>query len=216
MAFADLIPVLITSVAGLAGGAIANTIARPKVKAETEGLIATTYKDLLKEVREERLEYQKQIKELKTENQECEYNSEVILLELDELKQIVIYKGWNDVQAVYILDDNKLVTTEFKLRFDKISLLEAHVYNDAELFLKDVQKNRPPMLILDYMLGDIVADDVIEHLGYKPEIIIMSADKSVQRKYNDIGVRFFHKDEHYVIRIAKAVVEHLHNNISKQ
>jgi hypothetical protein len=187
-----------------------------KNKAETEILFDKRYQDLIKAMDKERahdrqlIEDNRQlIKQQAHENAECEYKHEVTELELSTVKKKIDFHNWQR-ESVFILDDNLMVINEFKFRFSKISVLDYRVFTQTEVFLREAQKEQPEILIIDWMLeDDKTAQDVIDQLGYEPEIFIMSADKSVHMKIREQGMQFFYKDEHYVFKIAKAVIQHL-------
>jgi hypothetical protein len=187
-----------------------------KNKAETEILFDKRYQDLIETMDKERahdrqlIEDNRQlIKQQAHENAECEYKHEVTELELATVKKKIDFHNWQR-ETVFILDDNPLVVNEFKYRFGKISVLDTRVFSNSEKFLTDARNEKPEILIIDWMLGeDETAQDVIEQLEYEPEIFIMSADKSVALKIREQGMQFFYKDDHYVFKIAKAVIQHL-------
>jgi FixJ family two-component response regulator len=112
--------------------------------------------------------------------------------------------------TAFVLDDNKMVIIEFQKHFKEISVLDCRTYTSPTMFLKDAQIGKPEIVILDYYIDkDLTAEQIINDLGYSPEVFIMSQDKDIQVRIKEKGYDFFYKDDHYVSKIARAVVQYL-------
>lgn len=188
-----------------------------KNNAEKDEVIHNMYLEIIDEFRKERVahksevdEFKLLVKELKQDNEECEYKHDVRELEVHLLKKQIDIQNWIK-EKVFILDDHDLVVKAFRKKFSSISSVEFKAFNDNNEFLKEVEAHKPQILILDYYLGEMTADDIIKTIGYEPEIFIMSGDSSIRMKFKDTSMQFFSKDAQleYVFKIAKAVLQHL-------
>jgi hypothetical protein len=214
----NVLTILLSVGGSLALQVIVYVLGRKKTEEETKSLIAAQYNGLVTTLNQDRSELRGEvaqnretIKQQQRDNEECEYRHEVTELEMELIKKKIEFSAIHK-ETVFILDDNMMVINEFKNRFSKVSALHYRTFVTTELFLSEARREHPEILILDYMLdGQNTADDVIDQLGYEPKIIIMSADRNVQSKYHQRGIQFFYKDDHYVYRIAKAVIQHLHD-----
>lgn len=188
-----------------------------KQKAETENLVVNMLTTALNEVRREReedrkeiAENKKKIKEQEIENQTCEFEHEITRLQLNKVLKILDVQKWVK-STVYVLDDNDTVIKIFSQRFRTIQVVYFKAFTNADECLKQAMIDQPEILVLDYVLSDDgrTAEDIIKSLGYEPEIFIMSANKEYEEKFRGTDVKFFYKDQYYVRKITKAILEHL-------
>ncbi len=193
-------------------------LTRNKTKAETESLISQQHNDLIivlskdrNELREEIKENKEHIRKQQIDNDECEYKHDVVELEMQHLKKQIDYKDYHK-ETVFVVDDNGMTAELFRSFLGKVSVINCKVFLDHKLFLIEVQREKPGIVILDHYLDkDMTAADIIKLLGYTPEVFIMSSTQEVHLIYADTGYRFFYKGENYVQKISKAVLEHLKN-----
>jgi CheY-like chemotaxis protein len=181
---------------------------RKKTTAETEGLVVDQFSKF-SQAQNTRIEaLEKKNEEQERENEECAYRSKVLELQVRRLNKIVSLRGYS-WEKVFVLDDNATVTKLFKKQFERASIHMA-AFNDHIAFLEAVKVEQPEIVVLDHWLGNIVAKDIIAQMDeYRPEIILMSADKDLAEEYENIGIKFFWKDPFYIFKIAGAVVEYL-------
>lgn len=206
----ELIIGVMTIAGSIVGAVVVALLNRKKTKADTQKTMQSMYVEMIEEFREEREEHRKIIKELKLSNEECEYKHDVAELEMQQLKKQINFQNWSK-EKVFILDDNKNVITSFRKKFANISSIDYQAFINNDEFLEATTEHRPEILILDYFLGDLTADDIIERIGYEPEVFIMSGDSSIRIKYKDTPMKFFDKDGQllYISKIAKAVLQHI-------
>lgn len=191
---------------------------RPKQKKDTELVVTTQWNmlvgrqtEIIKQQGDEIALNKATIEEEKKKNEICEYKHDVTKLQMKLfLKQIDL----NNIpkSTIFVLDDNEMVIMEFRKEFREIPVLDSRFFTDPKIFLQATQEERPPIVVLDYILGPgITADDIIVSLGYTPEVFIMSQDKSIQLRFIEkkSNLRFFYKGEYYVNHIAKAIVKYL-------
>ncbi len=187
-----------------------------RVKAETQNLVTNQYSELIQNLRTERTEDRQmiadnraEIKQQAADNAECEYKHDVVELELQHLKKQIEYQDYQK-ETVFVIDDNATTGEIFRRLLSRISVINCKVFLDHRIFLTDVQKEKPGIVILDHYLDkDLTAADIIKLIGYTPEVFIMSSTKEVHLIYADMGYKFFYKGENYVQKISKAILEHL-------
>lgn len=206
-----MITILINAFVSLCVVTLGYLFLRKKNKAETESFVVEQYDKLAKQQRTEIEANAAKIEALEKKYEACEYDHLVKTLELAHIKrQIDLHKF--PKACVFVLDDNKMVTMEFKKYFRDISVLDCRTFFEPKDFLIEAKKEHPEILILDHFLSDsLTADDVIKELDYLPEIFIMSQDKDIHILVREKGWDFFYKDDNYVRKIAKAVIEYLYH-----
>lgn len=193
---------------------------KPKQVEETKSIVVEQFEKLTlaQSTEIERLNTKVQQNEIKIaeaeqRSEDCEYKHEVTELQLKHLlKQIDL----NNLPkaTVFILDDSKMVIIEFKKIFSDIVAIDSRFFASVSDFLLAAKIEKPPIVVLDYRLGpEMTAEDVMMDMGYLPEVFIMSQDKSIQLRIREKGMQFFYKDDHYVRKIAKAIVQHLLDKI---
>jgi Rps23 Pro-64 3,4-dihydroxylase Tpa1-like proline 4-hydroxylase len=222
-AMSDAVKILVPNIVLLVMWYVDKQNTKQKNKAETESIVTQQF-DLLNTAKNQeikRLDEKAsrnestisqliQINELQQkENEECKYNSATLKLQVKRLNQIVDFHGY-EWEKVYVLDDNIMVTHSFEKYFTEAHIQMA-VFNEVDTFVADVNKHKPCVLIIDNWLGEVQAKDVIRRLTYTPEIILMSADLSVEAQFEGQKIRFFPKTENYIYKIAQAVIEYLSN-----
>ncbi len=228
----DILKTLIGS--GLLAAIILWWLNRPKQKKEIAALLSDTYSKMLDGLNEyidqldKRIERQEKmmkeleaeneidkktnqivIEQLKKDNEECKYQHGVAELEMLQLKKHNVFKIWTR-DMVYVMDDDHAALLEFKHKFAKISVLDYRGFSDAGEFLTKAKIEQPPIVVIHYRESHAeTAEDVIEKIGYEPEIFIMSSEASFEKRFSGKKVRFFLKDNHYVYKIAQAIIKHL-------
>lgn len=197
-------------VGAIIGAIVVALLNRKKTRADTLKVVHDMQAQMIDEFREERDEHRRMIKELKSENRQCEFDREVAEWERQQIKKQINFQMWIK-EKVFVLDDNELVAKTFKKMFAKIEGIECKVFTNNEVFIKQAHEEKPEAMILDYFLGDITAEHIIELLGYEPEVFIMSGDSSVRVKVKGTGLQFFDKDNEllYVETITRAVLKHI-------
>lgn len=213
-----MLTIIITAIVNVSIIIIGYLLTRRKTKAETESIIVQQYDLLVKSLRQEIKENKEEIQLLKNgfkamekSNQECEYDHLVKSLELAHIKKLIDLSKLPKATA-FVLDDNKMVALEFKKYFREISVLDCKIFTDPDAFLKTVKQEQPEITILDFFISEtLTAEDIIKQMGYTPEIFIMSHDKNIGIKIREKGWDFFYKDDFYVQKIAKAVIEYLYH-----
>lgn len=184
-------------------------VIRNKTKAETQNLVVESVNKVVQILRGEVDELSEKYAEVKKSNDDCEHAHKVTKLEVKQLLKLVDFSKIRKA-TLFILDDNPQVTMAFKRQFRDITSLDVRTFEGPPDFLQAAHRERPEIVILDYNLQDgMTAENVIEKLGYMPEVFIMSYDKEVQVLVEKKGVRFFYKGDHYVPQIVSAVMEHL-------
>lgn len=201
-------------------------------KIQTEGLIADQYYKLTERLKQERDELASRIDKnallisvleasasnsrrklsmLSVDNEEWKFLHEVAELEIKHIKKISEIKNWQR-ELVYVLDDDPDVLDEFQEKFSKLSVLDFKGFIDVDIFLEKTREEQPSIVVLDYILDKgQTAQDVIDLLGYKPEIFIMSGERSFIKNFEGGTVTFFEKGQHFVLLIAKAIIRYLLN-----
>lgn len=191
--------------------------------AESENIVAQSLKTALTELRQERdddrLQIQQnkeQIKELKAENkelaaahEECEFEHGITRMQLKKALHKLELFSWKKA-TVFVLDDQDIVIKVFAKWWERLPVIDFKAFTDPQQFLKEAQRERPEILILDYVLGESqTAEDIIKQLGYEPRIFIMSATKEYEVKFKGTEVLFFYKDRFYIRNISKSILEYL-------
>lgn len=151
----------------------------------------------------------RRILHMEKDNEECKYQHSIVGLELKLIK--AQHQNIQPTkQIVCVLDDDEEVLEEFKEKFDKIAILDFCGFSDAEAFMSHILENRPEVIVSDYRLIGYTAEDIIEALPYKPEIFIMSGSPlPPSHRLRSPNIHFFLKEQHYVYKIAAAIIQHL-------
>lgn len=160
---------------------------------------------VMKEIRANKLEIQM----LKYDNEECKYLHEVSDLEMMHVRRHTDRRLW-ERELVHVLDDDEDALEDFKNKFKKLSVLEYEGFREVDEFLERTRAKRPPIVVLDYMLPKgTTAEHVIKQLEYDPEIFVMSSEENFELKFKGKNVKFFPKDDNYILKIAKAIIQSL-------
>lgn len=212
---------------GLAGTGLMYLLFAKKHKAETEGIVVDQFNKLaaaqdkriddldsqVEHGRVEREELKRKVKEAEQANEDCEFEHGITRLQLNKALRKLSMTDWIKA-TVFVLDDQKVVTDVFAHRFKTIPVVYFKAFTDPLLCLKEAQKERPEILVLDYILGDNrTAEDIIKALGYEPEIFIMSGSKENEARFKGTDIKFFYKDRFFIKNITRAILEYLiHKN----
>jgi hypothetical protein len=213
-----VIVALITMLSTLAASWLVNYLSRHLRKAQIEDIVTTRFQKLTEALSDDNSRLQSEVNanratliEEAKRNEDCEYRHDVAQL---QLKLVMDQVDWSKIpkSTVSVLDDNPMVVLDFKREFKKIPAIDCRFFTAPEGFINHAITEQPAVVILDHILGEgLTSDDVKARLGYEPEIIIMSQDKGVQLKIKEQGHQFFYKDDFYVMKIAKAVIQYLSN-----
>lgn len=158
--------------------------------------------------------WKKEFNSLVLKHEYCEYETSMLRFIIKRFEKMF---GSIEPVDVYILDDNPTVTMAFKYQLGKYSILRPVTFNNAKTFVNEVQLQKPHIIVVDNMLGEeLVAADIITKLNYSPEIIIISADITIEQDLIAKGVKFFYKDQHYIVRVANACVDYLNKEINEK
>ncbi len=153
----------------------------------------------------------KEIADLKRRNDECDYLHEVAELEMKQLKASNIFKEFKKAK-VMTLDDDADDLEEFDNRFSKLSVLNHEGFSDKYKFLDAVERERPEAIIIDYRLdGVTTAENILQEISYEPEVIIISGVMRSELKFKGKDVKFFMKQDNYILKIVKQIIQYLIN-----
>lgn len=188
-----------------------------KTKAETEKFVIDTMRGALEELRMERADDRQKIdrnestiKLLEAANDECEFEHGLTRLQLEKALHKLELLHWQKA-SVFVLDDSEVVVNVFTKWFERMPVVYFKAYSIPELFVEDVNREDPEILIIDMMLGGITALDIIKQLKRSPLILIMSATKEYEERFKDTEYLFFYKDRYYIRNISRAILMHLRN-----
>jgi predicted RNase H-like nuclease (RuvC/YqgF family) len=224
----DVLKLLIST--GLLGGGFLWWLNRPKQKREMAAILGETYSKMLEgqkeyieqlderidrqekliiELEKHKEEYRSVIDQLKKDNEECKYKHELVQLEIKQLKNKNAFNKWAR-DKVYVLDDDPDDLNEFAHKFAGNYVLDYRGFLSISEFMKEVKIQKPEIVVIDYRLAaGKTAEDVLKDLGYEPEVFIMSGSGNYENRFIGKRVRFFLKDEHYIYKIAMAILKHL-------
>ena len=210
-----------------AKAAIAKTQEETKrVKTEMEGFVVDTLETALNQMRlerdndfkkleaaEKRIEANgKRIDELVDAVDECEFEHGLTRVQLERALKELHLTDWKKAN-VYVLDDSETVVRVFSKYFQRMPVFDLKGFTIPTEFLFAVNKHRPEILIIDMLLGEITAEDILEEVreiaGYTPAVLIMSATQEYEARFKDTEVLFFFKDRHFIRKISKAILDHL-------
>jgi hypothetical protein len=209
----NLLEIIVMMMVALLGGGLFQALwGRKLTKAQVESIILQDNERLLKkiEINEKKIKVlQDEAALAKADNEECKLLHSLFELEIVYLKKNNAFHGIEH-KNVFVVDDDPEDLEEFRKIFDKSSVLDYKGYLNIEDFLKDVTVVKPPCVVIDFNLGKMTAVQVIDRLGYEPEIFIMSGEAGYEKRFlTNSRVRFFIKEGHYVFEIAQAVIKYL-------
>lgn len=157
---------------------------------------------------------QERAQQAESKNDDCEFEHGITRLQLNKVMKKLEMNNWIK-STVFVLDDNKMVTDIFSHRFRTIPVVNFKSYTKWRIFLADVQRERPEIVVVDHAVSsaeddaEITALDLISQFGYQPDILVMSGTKENAAFYKDTDITFFYKDQWYIRNITKTILEHL-------